>query len=145
MSHIDEAIRKAIEDGQFDNLPGKGKPLKLEHNPFENPEWRLAYSVLKNSGFTLPWIEERQEIEEAIDKAQAALTRAWDYHRRARERNQPEALIHNEWQRAVEAYQARIAEINPRILRYNLTTPSIHFHRLVVDADQEIKRLTQTG
>ena len=29
MRSIDEQIRKAMEEGQFDNLPGKGKPLPL--------------------------------------------------------------------------------------------------------------------
>src|SRR5689334_18044687 len=28
-SYIDRQIRKAMEDGDFDNLPGEGKPLDL--------------------------------------------------------------------------------------------------------------------
>ena len=47
----DEAIRKAMEEGKFDNLPGKGKPLKLDEDPFEDPEWRLANKMLKEGGY----------------------------------------------------------------------------------------------
>jgi len=34
---IDEQIRRAIEAGQFDDLPGRGKPLDLRAY-FETPE-----------------------------------------------------------------------------------------------------------
>ncbi len=61
MSNIEDHIRRAIEEGKFDDLPGKGKPLKLEDDPFVDPEWRLAHHMLRCSGFSLPWIERRQE------------------------------------------------------------------------------------
>ena len=35
-SRVDEQIRKAIESGGFDNLPGAGKPLKLPGHGDEN-------------------------------------------------------------------------------------------------------------
>ena len=31
---MDDIIDEAISEGLFDNLPGKGKPLKLNTNPF---------------------------------------------------------------------------------------------------------------
>jgi hypothetical protein len=47
---IDERIERAIADGEFDNLPGKGKPLDLDWY-FDLPEdLRLSYSILKNAG-----------------------------------------------------------------------------------------------
>ncbi len=73
MNGVDEQIRLAIENGEFDNLPGKGKPLNLEENPFEDPEWRTAYCFLRNSGFTLPWINMRKEIEKDIMAARVSL------------------------------------------------------------------------
>jgi hypothetical protein len=42
-------IREAMEQGEFDNLPGAGQPLSLEEY-FSTPEdLRMAYSVLKNA------------------------------------------------------------------------------------------------
>jgi hypothetical protein len=42
-------IREAMEQGEFDNLPGAGQPLSLE-DYFATPEdLRMAYSVLKNA------------------------------------------------------------------------------------------------
>lgn len=47
-------IRVAIANGDFDNLPGKGKPLAIENLYFLPPELRAAYLVLKNSGYLEP-------------------------------------------------------------------------------------------
>ncbi len=62
----EQKIRSAIESGQWDNLRGKGKPLQWDENPFEPPEWRMAFSLLRQNGFSLPWLEERKDIEAEI-------------------------------------------------------------------------------
>jgi len=59
---VEEAIKKAQERGEFDNLPGKGKPIDLSEH-FETPEEvRVAQSVLKNAGFSSPEVELLNEI-----------------------------------------------------------------------------------
>lgn len=59
---VEEAIRKAQERGEFDNLPGKGKPIDLSEY-FETPEEvRVAQSVLKNAGISSPEVELLKEI-----------------------------------------------------------------------------------
>lgn len=45
----EDKIKKAIEEGEFDNLPGQGKPQKLEDLSHIPEELRVAYKVLKNS------------------------------------------------------------------------------------------------
>jgi hypothetical protein len=58
---VEERIRKAQQEGVFDNLPGAGKPLPGED--MEIPEdIRLAYKVLKNADFIPPELELRKEI-----------------------------------------------------------------------------------
>jgi hypothetical protein len=59
---VEEKIRQAQERGEFDNLPGKGKPIDLTAY-FETPEdVRLAQSVLKNGGFTSREVDLLNEI-----------------------------------------------------------------------------------
>jgi len=140
--NIEEQIRKAMEDGQFDDLPGKGKPLKLDENLFEDPEWRLANKVMKDGGFTLPWIERRQEIESGLETARKALQRAWDWRKESLAANQPALFAEEEWQRAEKAFRVQVAAINRRIFLYNLETPSLQFQRPAVDAGREIEALT---
>lgn len=47
----EEKIREAIAAGEFNDLPGKGKPLNLDEYFAVNEEWRVGVSLLKNSGF----------------------------------------------------------------------------------------------
>jgi len=61
---IDEVIRQAIENGDFDNLPGKGKPLDLSEWANTPEEMRMAYSVLKSSGYTPSEVVINNEIGE---------------------------------------------------------------------------------
>jgi hypothetical protein len=61
---VEALIKEAQERGEFDNLPGKGKPIDLSAY-FETPEEvRLAQSVLKNAGMTSPEVQLLQEIAE---------------------------------------------------------------------------------
>lgn len=61
---VESLIKEAQERGEFDNLPGKGKPIDLSEY-FETPEdLRLAQSVLKNAGITPPEVQLLKEIAE---------------------------------------------------------------------------------
>jgi Domain of unknown function (DUF1992) len=59
---VEERIQKAQEDGLFDNLPGKGKPLNLEDDSFVPEDLRLTYKILKNSDCLPLEMELRKEI-----------------------------------------------------------------------------------
>lgn len=59
---IEQIIREAIEEGEFDQLEGSGKPVDLSAY-FSTPEdLRAGYSVMKNAG-VIP--EEMQLLKEA--------------------------------------------------------------------------------
>ena len=61
---VEAAIKRAQERGEFDNLPGKGKPIDLTKY-FEAPEeTRVVQSVLKNAGITSPQVQLLKEIAE---------------------------------------------------------------------------------
>jgi len=55
-------IQEAIEAGLFDDLRGKGQPLRLEDESQIPPELRMAYKILKNADCLPPELEMRQEI-----------------------------------------------------------------------------------
>ena len=78
-SLTEKSIREAIEKGEFDNLAGKGKPLDLSENPFEDPDLRTVHRLLRNAGFAPAWIEERKDIEAQFELARTTLTHAWHF------------------------------------------------------------------
>lgn len=59
----DEKIREAMERGEFEDLPGKGKPLNLEDDSHLPQDLRLAYKILKNADCLPPELELRKEIQ----------------------------------------------------------------------------------
>ncbi len=58
----EEKIREAMARGEFDNLPGAGRPLRLDDDPMVPEELRVAYRILKNAGCIPPELELRKEI-----------------------------------------------------------------------------------
>ena len=59
----EEKIKEAMERGEFDNLPGSGKPLRKLDSYFATPESvRLGYSILNNSGFVPEEVSLLREI-----------------------------------------------------------------------------------
>lgn len=47
----EQKIEEAIAEGAFDKLPGSGKPLVFDDLSHLPPDMRMAYTILKNSGF----------------------------------------------------------------------------------------------
>jgi hypothetical protein len=59
---VEERIVEAQRSGAFDNLPGKGRPLKLEDQSWVPDDLRMAYHILKNAHILPPEAELRKEI-----------------------------------------------------------------------------------
>jgi hypothetical protein len=57
-------LEEAARAGEFDNLPGAGKPLNLDDDALVAPELRMAHRLLKNAGLLPPEVELRREIGE---------------------------------------------------------------------------------
>lgn len=75
-SAIEQKIREAIARGEFDNLPGSGKPLDLEAY-FNTPEdLRMAYSMLKSNDFVPEEVEIFKEIDGLNEKIKATTDEA---------------------------------------------------------------------
>jgi hypothetical protein len=55
-------IIEAIQNGEFDDLEGKGKPIHFEDDSWVPEDLRMAYRFLKNAGCVPPELEMRNEI-----------------------------------------------------------------------------------
>ena len=58
----EQRIREALAQGEFDNLPGAGKPLQLDDDSLIPEDQRLAYRILKDAGYVPEEMENRREI-----------------------------------------------------------------------------------
>lgn len=68
----EQRIREAQSRGDFDNLPGSGKPLKLDDDSRIPEDLRMAYKMLKNAGFVPPEIQIKKEIKQTRDLLEGA-------------------------------------------------------------------------
>lgn len=77
-------IKDAMAHGEFDDLPGAGKPLPLDDDALVPEEFRAAYRVLKNAGYVPAEVSLRGEIadvESLIASASDEQLRARGYKR----------------------------------------------------------------
>ena len=58
----EQRISEAIRRGEFDHLPGEGKPLEFDDEPFVSAEQRMVNHILKRAGCTPHEILLRKEI-----------------------------------------------------------------------------------
>ncbi len=58
----EERILEALEKGELDNLPGRGKPLDLTDDSHIPSDIRIVYKILKNAGYAPPEVELQKEI-----------------------------------------------------------------------------------
>ena len=64
---VEERIQVSQKKGDFDNLPGAGKPLEFEDDSHVPEELRLPFKILKNADCLPPEIEIKKEIERTED------------------------------------------------------------------------------
>jgi hypothetical protein len=64
---IESRIKKAQENGAFEDLPGSGQPLDLRDDRHIPEDLRLAHKVLKNADCLPPEVHLRKEIRATED------------------------------------------------------------------------------
>jgi hypothetical protein len=55
-------IRAAMARGEFERLPGRGRPLALDDLARVPPELRMGFKLLRNAGCLPPELEARKEV-----------------------------------------------------------------------------------
>lgn len=111
---VEQRIWRSMEEGHFENLPGKGKPLDLSTNPHVDPAEDTLYRILSRNGCAPEWVELNKEIRCKIAEWRLTLKKAWasrtDHHG-------------STWPAASEALKAQMQDINDKVLHYNLIVP----------------------
>ena len=67
-SWVERQIREAMSRGEFDNLPGAGKPLPNIDEPHDEMWWIKDKLRRENISLLPPALALRKELEEALDQ-----------------------------------------------------------------------------
>ena len=102
---------------------------------------RSTFRIFKNNLLALPWIEEGEELDAAVDGARADLLRSWNAYRESLKSRRASQRAEEDWRQVLSAFRRHVSDLNRRIAAYNLKAPSSHFRRRPVDAESEINRV----
>ncbi len=114
---VERKIAEAIARGEFDDLPGVGRPLNLENDPMVPEELRVANRILRNAGFVPPEIGHLTEVNQliaAIERSEIATDESSPSARRLRalliqlELSGRTALAGGAWMHYQDALAARL-------------------------------------
>jgi DnaJ family protein C protein 28 len=146
---VENQISDAMERGDFDNLPGVGKPLRLEHDRLVPMEYRLAYRIMRDNDVQPDWIVLQREIDQLIQRARDDLGAAVQNFLRVERELADKPGAENVRRRlrardardeALGAFRACVPEINKKIALFNLKVPAVHLTRDLLDESREIRR-----
>lgn len=71
---IDRQIRQGMEDGEFDDLPGAGRPLPGIDGPRDELWWVREKLRREDLSWLPPTLAVRRELDETLDEVPAAAT-----------------------------------------------------------------------
>lgn len=135
---IEDLIREAEARGEFDNLPGTGKPLQIEDLSAAG-ERALGYHLLQNNNLLPPEIDLMKEINQGQKRAEAKLERI-KYRRKALWEGNPlpsrdEMRAFNATvEKAAAEYEQALRALNSKILTLNVSAPA-QLHRPLLDVE----------
>jgi len=126
-SIAERRIAQAIEDGTLRTDSWKNKPLPLDDDSFVPDDLKMAYKILKNSGYVPPEVETRKQIERLED----LISQTEDEHQRVKQmkklnvllmkldnqRSRPSSIEHDE-----EYYRRIVEKVTIRADKKNSST-----------------------
>lgn len=147
-SLMDDILKDAMQKGEFDNLPGAGKPLDLKENAHTPAELRMAFKVLKDNDLPPDWIAAGKDVDAAREKLvadmRAALRRYRGSLNDAARSDQPERARHkaeSAWALALDGLREAGKSLNRMALSFNLKAPQGVTHKAMFDFERELKKL----
>src|SRR5690606_26820811 len=130
MDIIDEIIKDAQRKGEFANLPGQGKPLKLDEDANTPPHMRMAYKILKENDLAPDWIVQGQTLDRTREALLENLrSAARDYRGklndalRSAQPEQERQRVEKAWKRKQDMLRDDVKKYNREVLSYNLKVP----------------------
>jgi hypothetical protein len=85
----EQKILEAMRERDLNSPKWKNKPLPLEDDRLVPDDLKMAYKILKNSGYLPPEIEERKEVKKLED----LISRTEDEHERLKQMKKLNVLL----------------------------------------------------
>ncbi|KAI3796843.1 hypothetical protein L1987_39529 [Smallanthus sonchifolius] len=111
---VEQRIWHSMEEGYFENLPGKGKPLNLNTNPHADPAEDTLYRILSRNKCAPEWVELNKGIRSDVAEWRLMLKKACAHK---------ESGDMTKWDEYSDSLKLQLRTINNKVFRYNLIVP----------------------
>ncbi|XP_076949411.1 uncharacterized protein LOC143622045 [Bidens hawaiensis] len=111
---VERRIWHSMEEGHFENLPGKGKPLNLNTHSHADPAEDTLYRILSRNKCAPEWIELNKGIRDDVAEWRLRLKKGWAHK---------ESGDMSKWDEYSDSLKVQIRSINNKVFRYNLIVP----------------------
>ncbi|NLB52611.1 MAG: DUF1992 domain-containing protein [Syntrophomonadaceae bacterium] len=142
---VEQQILKAQERGEFNNLSGAGKRLNLDENPFEPPELRMPFKILKDNGFAPYWIELGKEIDRDLEefKKEVELFKKYTniFFKDKKHSHGAMQRYENKKEHFYFERKLDLEIITKKIIDYNLACPTFRVGRANITVEEELTKV----
>ncbi|XP_076974988.1 dnaJ homolog subfamily C member 28 isoform X1 [Tamandua tetradactyla] len=133
---VEDLIQESMAKGDFDNLSGKGKPLKkFSGCSYIDPMTHNLNRILIDNGYQPEWILMQKEIKETVEQLREEILVS-----RKKLGNPMTPTEQKQWNQVCEQFQENIKKLNKRISDFNLIVPLLTRQKVHFDAQKEIIR-----
>lgn len=141
----DARIRAARARGEFDDLPGRGKPIAedpLLNNPFVDRTEYFLNRIIQRNGAAPPWVMMQQEVDTEVSSIRSqlnsAIKRCVDQVKHERSVvNKP--LVLAQFEKMEKSYlNKELGRVNMRVRSYNVMCPA-PVRKPLLEFDSELK------
>jgi DnaJ family protein C protein 28 len=122
-SAIDKMLRDAQQSSEWQNLPGEGRPLNLDDNPYAPADQKLAYKILKDNDMSPAWIMDGKELEATREKIMKRIGRA-----------KAAGITSSSY--VSDSLRDAVKDFNTKVMNYNLKVPPGIPQKRFVDIDK---------
>ncbi|XP_005073869.1 dnaJ homolog subfamily C member 28 [Mesocricetus auratus] len=134
---VEDLIQESMAKGDFDNLSGKGKPLKkFSGCSYIDPMTHNLNRILIDNGYQPEWILMQKEIRDTIEQLREALLVC-----RKKLGNPLTPGEQRQWDHVCKQFQENIQKLNKRISDFNLIVPILTRQKVHFDAQKEMIRV----
>ncbi|XP_004645395.1 dnaJ homolog subfamily C member 28 isoform X2 [Octodon degus] len=131
---VEDLIQESMAKGDFDNLSGKGKPLKkFSGCSYIDPMTHNLNRILIDNGYQPEWILMQKEISDTIEQLRGTILES-----RKKLGNPMTPVEQRQWKKVCEQFEENIRKLNKRINDFNLIVPILTRQKVHFDAQKEI-------
>lgn len=139
---VEEQINEAMARGDFQNLKGKGQPLRLCGDLSKADEMRQK--LRGDAGYGVPWEDVAREIETMTRRAENELRRAVEFREAGLASGKSDkAKIEADFGEHLKRVEEAIQVVNSLVLKHNLLLPSLlpHLYRPRLQMNALVERV----